>query len=597
MLKATYQTIFRGSRYAAVLSASLCIAVSFPVASYMSSGLVDQQDQPFEAVDEEKKKKKKKVKPSLLDKTKWAKKNYNTFLRRRKNNNLPAKLALAPFNVLVTDPTLDAADISGYIENPAARDVLLSALKELGAPIPVTLPDINIMFSGSSSTNASASSTGQIILEAGVAEDLRTMDSVMFLLGHELSHIALDHFKNEETRASLNTLATIAVFAANKGDVQKTQNSKELVGILAFSDKIAGPAWKKSDETRSDELAIDLMIRAGYSTKGAKDVVRLLLEGEKESEALRRARCGASGGLLSVIGLSSKPVKPECNVFNNFLSKIFGGGHPSASKRLKAIDAYLETRYPDYEEKATRELPEGLNAFFDPAGAFVRSAYAQKALLAFEEGNNELGIRYTVLSYDPDDIQTPGPRLARYQQLVIQGKPKEALEEIEIVYRAGSASRAIYLILMNEKMNEALTFGIMEDAQALENAAIEAEKLFEKDPDVLRAEAKALEKEAFAKKVANQTATPTFALETVDLTEGSIGKYDDVLTLIGEAKARFPGKKSEFLYKELEVLRLLTREDDLYNTALSCEKDKAKQLAKTCKGIVKEIKKLRKKRK
>lgn len=555
-----------------------------------------QQADGFET--EKKEVKKKKIKENLLDKTKWEKKNYDSFKRRRKKNGLPEQLHLAPFDDLKRDPTLEGSDITGYFENKPVTDAIRLSVVDLTKAVPATLPDMNIILSGSPEFSPSASETGQIILRAGMFDKLNTEDEFMFLLGHEAAHIALDHYKNKENRESLKTAVTIGVFIAKGANMEQTQRSDELLGTYAVTDFLVGPAWNRSDEDRADELAIDFIIREGYSTEGAIHIMESLKEAEEQREAERKLRCKNTGGLLGQL-LSSKPVPPECNVIKKLASSILSilSSHPSASKRLENIQEYITTRYPDYHPPASRNMPDNLASLFDKNGPFLRSSYAQRAIKAYYDNEIDIGNRYTALAYDENDVQTPAPRLAKYHQLKRYGEHQAAVRQLELIYNAGTASRVMYLLLMNEWEASIPATDLAQKVMAYRAEA----KAYETAPIVDRAqflaETQALEKERHLTKIENDNSPKVYQLIDPGLSATALEKYDRILALIDEAKSRFPSKNEEFLYKELEVLKYLARENDLLTAAQECKGSLNKQVSKHCKGVEKEILSLRKKRK
>lgn len=576
--------------------ASTAIILSGQTTFASSFGSI-QDDPPSDKLElvDDTEKKPIKVKPSILDKIKWEKKDNKTFLKRRKKNGIPEKLSLAPFDKLASDPTLESSDIAGYIENKGASDALLAAVYEIGTSIPSTLPDINILLSGSSTFSPSASSTGQIVVHAGAFNSLNTVDELLFLLGHELAHIAIDHFKHTENLNAAKKAASIAIFIANAKSGKQNSGGKELLGAYAFSDILLGPAWNRGDEGEADKLALDLIVRGGYSTDGAIFIMESLVKEEAMKESLRKARCGKQGGFFAQV-LFSTPVSAECNV----ISRLFKGllsSHPKAHKRLATIKDYIATRYPEYTAPASRPIPEGINGLADKKGAFLRAAYAQDAIAEFEKGNNALGNRYTALAYNADDVRSPGPRIAKYMQLKLFGEHETAIQELETIYDAGNGSRMVYLLLMNDWSQLALSINEQEKAQAFKDAALLEVAQSEKDPERFYKETLKAEEQADIARVEKENAPETYILPDLNFSDGAIAQYDQVLGLIEEAKTRFLGKTDEFIYQELEILRGLGREDDLYSTAQGCVKSPTKELSKHCKAIQKEIKNLRKKRK
>lgn len=526
-----------------------------------------------------------KVKESKLEKTKWEKIKYNRFVERRKDNALPLELSAAPLATLRQDKTLPPADLTGYFVDPDASSTLMTALDELVVPIPNELPDINLLFSGSDQTNATATGTGQVVIYAGI-EKLEYMDELLFLLAHEVSHIAFDHFKNEETRETLNSLAVLATYAAKGGDTRKTETSDELIGALIFSESILGPSWGRGDEEDADELAIDMLVRAGYSTDGAQAFLNKLVKAEDESERKRKQRCeGTGGGLFSALGMGPPP-PPECNAFKRLFSGLFRS-HAKASKRKEHLQKYIATRYPAYVPPEPRELPTALSDFFAPTGPLGRSALAKKALEAFEIGENEEAIRFAIAAFDEKDARTPAPRLARYYHMKLVGDIEEARKQLRVVYGAGTAPRGMYLILLDEILSEArqIQAGYRQDQYQKRYQALAAQ--YSENPDQAIADALAVEDEREKNALAANSKSEPEKKE--ELSEQTIAKYEEALALIQDAKSRFPGHIAEFTFKEIDILAKLERFEELSTLVASCQRDTYDTLRDKCKNTAKAI--------
>lgn len=237
------------------------------------------------------------AKPSRLSKEKWSKINYSRVYKRRQNNGLPAEIRLAPQAVRSRDPALQVADITSTVPQPEAESVLLTYIDSFSGNIPTSMPDISILFNDADVANAKAVSTGQIVFQAGILDDVKYIDQAAFLLGHELAHIAYDHFKNEENRRTLNTVVTTATLIAEGGDSQRASNSDAFVSYLVFSEFLLGPQWSRSNETAADELGIDLLVSSGMSLEGARSMFRALAADEAERARLLEERCGGKPGL------------------------------------------------------------------------------------------------------------------------------------------------------------------------------------------------------------------------------------------------------------------------------------------------------------
>lgn len=529
-----------------------------------------------------------------FEKEKWEKKKYNRYAKRRESSGLPAKLYLAGDDVLARDPLLAQSDISAIVSIPESKAVLTEKMAFYVNLFPEAMPDTNILFNDANVANAEAVGTGQIILPAGIISDLRTEDAVMFVLGHELAHIAFDHFKAEENRKSLEEGAKVVAMVANGMDANQASQSNELMGYMVFSEKLLGPAWSKGNEKTADEIAIDLVVRAGYNIESARSVVNQFVLRDEERERELERICGGKPGIGrafgNLIGASfgqEKPLPPECGSRKGGLlglGNIFSK-KKSSKKRLEEFDKYFTTRYPTYESPKPTEFTGVLKRDFAADGTLQRSVYASESMEAVQNGQFQLAAEYAAAAFKQDDQSSIRPRLAMYSLLQRAGRREEALEHLDIALASTNASKAVYTFAIKERLTTATTIAAQQENTRINKIINE---IFTKHgTDNLSALAAAQERHAAVKEEKNQfwergVVPPTYDPTDIELTPEVAQAYEAALELNQVAQGKFPDA-SEFLITELEILRTLKRQEDLLKRIDACNNNDDKKIRAICK--------------
>lgn len=531
------------------------------------------------------------AKPSRLSKEKWSKINYSRVYKRRQNNGLPAEIRLAPQAVRSRDPALQVADITSTVPQPEAESVLLTYIDSFSGNIPTSMPDISILFNDADVANAKAVSTGQIVFQAGILDDVKYIDQAAFLLGHELAHIAYDHFKNEENRRTLNTVVTTATLIAEGGDSQRASNSDAFVSYLVFSEFLLGPQWSRSNETAADELGIDLLVSSGMSLEGARSMFRALAADEAERARLLEERCGGKPGLgrffgnAFAISRDKPPLPPECGASGNLLGSVLTSitkTHANAEARLNHANEYIASRYPGYSDPGMSDLPPGLKVAIAADGPVLRSSYASRAIDLLNAGEVELAAHYVIASYDAKDKTTVKPRLAMYYMLKRAGRLKEAVDQLDIAVAGGQAAKAVYLLALQERLAVASALDDQTRSEQVGAMFDAVRKRYSNNPLNAIAAAESL---AAGKSV--DIAHPTARLQQEMLPKARAA-YEHALKLAREAQPLFKDNQ-EFVLQELEIERLLGTESDTRSRFTECSGSSDAIIRDYCKDILKRL--------
>jgi predicted Zn-dependent protease len=176
----------------------------------------------------------------------------------------------------------------GYVPSPELnaylKSVLTRLLTDVALPASFT-PDVRVL--AAPDFNALCTPDGTIVVSMGLLGQIQSEDELAFIMAHEVSHAILRHHGSDwftKTQyyaimnvSSLNEMATQVQAATagtgipgsniNLGNVQRGLDIASK--IYALSENVIAPQFQQGQEDEADALAIDLMIKAGYSPAGA----------------------------------------------------------------------------------------------------------------------------------------------------------------------------------------------------------------------------------------------------------------------------------------------------------------------------------------
>lgn len=139
------------------------------------------------------------------------------------------------------------------------------------------------------SFNAYATNANKVVVYTGLVDSIYYVDELAFVIAHEIGHHAHNHVAKTKTRAVLGAIVGGLIGAAT-GDPDITAQSINIgAGLAALS-------FSVKQEVEADNFAYDLLIKSGYNTAKARDVM------------IRMARDSYS---ISTQFLSSHPSGPE----------------------------------------------------------------------------------------------------------------------------------------------------------------------------------------------------------------------------------------------------------------------------------------------
>jgi len=183
-----------------------------------------------------------------------------------------------------------------FIESPAIEAYLRDICQRLLDAKGVKLAVPNILVQSSEAFNAFVDTKQNLVISTGALRAMTSEDELAALLGHELSHLILDHPNDKNALRTLplgmETMAAVRDASAElKG--QKPTYTSDLTrysqdGLtssqatnMVWSDFIA-PSWNRNQESVADQNGFELMRAAGYDPGAFGELFTQLQEAENK---------------------------------------------------------------------------------------------------------------------------------------------------------------------------------------------------------------------------------------------------------------------------------------------------------------------------
>ena len=309
---------------------------------------------------------------------------------------------------------------------PITEAAIAAIIAELDTPWPhdPRLPvQVHILASGFYAPMALPD--GSVMVPLGLIAQAESDDELAYILGHELAHVRLGHFADDqgfrEHRQNGQRLAEAYGMAATLYSMRPQNGSitiggqadRESARAAAASDQLntlvnvfAEPAWARGQEDQADALAFDLAEAAGFNALDAADAAFGRMEADFN---VRRARAEAleaqlsettaevsqvnlnsvaSGDLRSVAGsLLGNFARSGGRRAFEFASGYFGQRHRPPDARSEGLSTYADRAYPDLA--AFRDPQEQRLTAIRASGEYQEAVVAVDALQAANERRAE----------------------------------------------------------------------------------------------------------------------------------------------------------------------------------------------------------------
>jgi predicted Zn-dependent protease len=165
--------------------------------------------------------------------------------------------------------------------NPALTTYLnhICAAITINSPRPDVFNGYRVAILDTNEINAFATSGGHIFVTRGLINAAKSEDALAAVIAHEVAHIQLMHgiraIRNSRITQAIMVTGTSAAGAATGMNVtQLTQVFNESVGEIVQTMVTNG--YSQAQEFEADNIAMALMVSAGYNPSGLIDMLREL---------------------------------------------------------------------------------------------------------------------------------------------------------------------------------------------------------------------------------------------------------------------------------------------------------------------------------
>jgi len=292
------------------------------------------------------------------------------------------------------------------IEDPALNKLLYGIGNRLLAHWPGTIPPAAIFVQGDGSPllyGAATTQAQEIFIRYGVLLHAESEDELAAVVAHELGHVLLEHGKTLDYKKDMQTALQTAedagelyataraleVDSATKNitldpaiekSLKRTAEQKIVANQLYTS--VHATVYSRAHEIAADQLALDLLVAAGYSPAGIKNSLERMAHShalstevssffEASSKAMLEDTLQAvqqytdengiqSAQLSQFMNNSQDQLKDSALDFGkSALKKFSSSSHPVPRKRVKKLTAYL---YDSYSRSVRRRQPDAASA-------------------------------------------------------------------------------------------------------------------------------------------------------------------------------------------------------------------------------------------
>lgn len=300
---------------------------------------------------------------------------------------------------------------------------------------------------------------GNIYVAMGWLPYLGSEDELAAIVAHELGHVLLKHHsadlvsglqKRAQAAHELELAAkmTIANRPASKGDQRTLLGSQVLADV---TDKVVMPAWGRRQETSADLLAIDLLVRAGYSPVAMATMLEKYQAWETQAQHEEAALRSRAGEVMRADW--GEDVRAA---WTRMLERV-AASHPDTAARLSDVATYIDRHYAEAplpalqaatwtEIRAVPEVREVLRNY--------DLAFSARKLL--ERGKTREAYPYARDAATGRTATHAYPNWILAKSAVAVGRSAEALAALDRAINANEPLREVYdeMILVREQRGD-----------------------------------------------------------------------------------------------------------------------------------------------
>ncbi|WP_417842563.1 M48 family metalloprotease [Thalassospira sp.] len=335
----------------------------------------------------------------------------------------------------------------GLADFPQLQSYAQSVLDRIIATAPAGAPDAKVYLLANVGPGAMAVPEGAIYIHFSAFQYLQSEDQLAFLLGHEYSHVALQHSPENLLRSLRPYLVTAMDFAVSRASSDsKLRKSLQLYGSDILSRDVLLPVWDRSAEKEADFLGLDLMTKAGYNPS---ESLRFLAIVGKYDDSFERLHLATRNQLEKQLDaqLATTTDSPLWNRFTSEFRDAIGtiqeqisSRHEDAKDRMVALVGYMKR---EYAMERRRPINNAIYVKTVDQNADVLDHYldAHKVIAALQEAEFEPGQKINIgklegLARRAVSGKTSDHAYTRYafsKLRTYQGKYSLALKNIDLI--------------------------------------------------------------------------------------------------------------------------------------------------------------------
>lgn len=372
--------------------------------------------------------------------------------------------------------TMARTRYTGLVENRQLEDYLNGILDKLLERAPIHGVNARVVLVGDDAYgDLQAMPDGVIVVPLRFVRESKSGDEIAWILGHEVSHIILEHhnarwvteYQSRLVGAMENTLllaGTTVAMARKVGLKVDTSTINEVIQIYnaaaavsAISEEALFPVWSRSQEEEADLMGLDLATRAGYMVEGATDVLEKFKEWSGSRDERREQEIAKEQGRLQerlssaetfdeFLGALGEHWSNSLKSAAAYLRKQIQADHKDIVARTEDMEQYIEREYSDYQAEMHAE---GRNRVLARSSvkrvmaAYFKTWKAEKSLSDGHADEAEKLVR-AAIRRSASVGRESYPRLIFYRVRTDQGATDKALRNLEIALMNPNASMSVY---------------------------------------------------------------------------------------------------------------------------------------------------------
>ena len=335
-----------------------------------------------------------------------------------------------------------------------------------------------------------------IVLSMGVILDVSSEDELAFIIGHELSHILLQHhdvpnyFKKQEETVGL--ASKTAILAAKFEDMKVEKQGKKIsvkqqnlsstkrkmtdaykiaMAINCMSNNVISSMLSRKNEEEADFLGTDLIVKAGYNASGYGAALDRIESSLVFTEAQLKAKKEKYQKIVTTLSSSEIPDGDELKMLaylyaNELSTKMlqgFAARYYNFDERIESIASYMGREYPEESLRVfkTDVLERSLKG--GECGRIIKKyIFASNAMRALDEGDLKKAEALAVKSVSGSTGSHSYPRATFSLVRQAQGDLRKAAVNLNLIGSWEDSSletvyRASRLNTQRKQYNKALT--------------------------------------------------------------------------------------------------------------------------------------------